>query len=151
MTFGTLLPLFVFLGGYVAHVTLVGAPIGRMVHGFGIWLTTFGQDPPGKEKLDARHKDEEKKPFADRVRPYSPPGLLERRGRPVSFPVRVVWFVVVGWWLGIVWVVLSWSVFLAPYPFPDVVRAFLAELPCVMTLAYPEPRPGHGPAPAAGQ
>jgi hypothetical protein len=34
-------------------------------------------------------------------------------------------------------VILSWSVFLAPYPFLDTVAALLAELPSVMTLAQP--------------
>jgi hypothetical protein len=34
-------------------------------------------------------------------------------------------------------VILSWSVFLAPYPFMDTVAALLAELPSVMTLAQP--------------
>jgi hypothetical protein len=35
-------------------------------------------------------------------------------------------------------VVLSWSVFLLPYPFLETVAALLEELPSVMTLAYPE-------------
>ena len=55
---------------------------------------------------------------------------------------RVLWFVLVGWWLGALWVLLSWSVFLLPYPFLDTVAALLEELPSVMTLAYPEARDG---------
>jgi hypothetical protein len=137
MSFGTILPLVVFLGSYVVHLTLVGAPIARWLNGFGIWLSTFGQEPPGKEKLEARTTEPGKKPFAERVREKGPPGWLERRGKPVPGAVRAVWFVLVGWWLGAVWVVISWSVFLVPYPFLDTVRALLDELPSVMTLAYP--------------
>jgi hypothetical protein len=144
MSFGTLLPLGVFLGSYVVHLTLVGAPLARAIDGFGIWLSTFGQEPPGKEKLETRSADTEKKPFAERVRYHAPPGFLERRGRPVPLAVRVLWFVLVGWWLGLLWVLLSWSVFLLPYPFLDTVAALLADLPSVMTLAYPEPRGGTG-------
>ena len=138
MTFGTLLPLVIFLAGYLVHVTLVGAPIARRFYRFGIWTSTMGQEPPGKDKLEARAQGSEKKPFFERIRPYSPPGLLERRGRPVSTTVRVIWFVLAGWWLGGVWVVVSWSVFLLPYPLLDTVAALLAELPSVMTLAWPE-------------
>jgi hypothetical protein len=137
MTLGTLLPLIVFGASYVVHVTLVGAPVARRLNGFGIWLSTFGQEPPGKEKLEAR-KGEDKPSLNERIRPYSPPGLLERRGRPVPPVVRAVWFVLVGWWLGALWVLLAWSVFLAPYPFFHVVAGLLDELPSVMTLAYPE-------------
>jgi uncharacterized membrane protein YccF (DUF307 family) len=142
MTFGTLFPLFIFLGGYVAHVTLIGAPLARLIYRFGIWFSTFGQDPPGAEKLAAKthHKDNDNESFVDRVSRYSPARVLERRGRPVALPLRVVWFVLVGWWLGAIWVVLSWSVFLAPYPFLNTVRTLLGELPSVMTLAFPAPR-----------
>ena len=141
MTFGTLLPLVIFLGGYCIHVTLIGAPIARGIYQAGIWVSTMGQEPPGKEKFEARMQgsgSDEKKPFFERIRPYSPPGLLERRGRPVSMTVRVIWFVLVGWWLGAVWVVISWSVFLLPYPLLDTVASLLGELPSVMTLAWPE-------------
>jgi uncharacterized membrane protein YccF (DUF307 family) len=137
MSFGTFLPLMVFLASYLVHLTLVGAPIARSADGFGIWLSTFGQEPPGKDKLDSRPRDENKKSFVERVRKYSPRGYIERRGRPFSLWQRAVWFVLVGWWLGAVWVVLSWSVFLAPYPFLDTVRDLLDELPSVMTLAPP--------------
>jgi hypothetical protein len=138
MSFGTVLPLIVFLGSYVVHMTLVGAPIARQLDGFGIWLSTFGQDPPGKGKIDAGGDKPEKKSFVERVREHSPPGWLERRGKPVAMPLRILWFVFVGWWLGALWVILSWSVFLLPYPFLSTVRGLLAELPSVMTLAYPE-------------
>jgi hypothetical protein len=138
MSFGTLLPLAVFLGSYVVHLTLVGAPIARSLDRFGIWISTFGQEPPGKDKLDARKTDSGKPSFVERVRRHAPPGYLERRGKPVAMWVRVLWFVFVGWWLGALWVILSWSVFLAPYPFLDTVSALLAELPSVMTLAYPD-------------
>ena len=60
--------------------------------------------------------------------------------------LRVVWFVFVGWWLGAIWVVLSWAILLAPYPFLDTIKELLSELPSVMTLATPAPR-----APAPGQ
>jgi uncharacterized membrane protein YccF (DUF307 family) len=154
MTFGTLLPLATFLISYVPHLTLVGAPIARAGYRFGIWLSTFGQDPPGKEKLDARKKNEageESKSFAERVRAYSPAGYLERRGRPVPFALRVIWFVLAGWWLGAIWVVLSWSVFLAPYPFTATVAALLGELPSVMTLAFDDPGAGLAARDAVGE
>jgi uncharacterized membrane protein YccF (DUF307 family) len=139
MSFGTILPLITFLCGYVAHVTLVGAPVARLVYRFGIWLSTLGQEPPGKDKIEAKASGgADKKPFFERIRPYSPPGRIERHGRPISMPFRVIWFVLVGWWLGGVWVVISWSVFLLPYPFLDAVRSLLSELPSVMTLAWPE-------------
>ena len=44
-----------------------------------------------------------------------------------------------GWWLGAVWVVISWSPFLLPYPLFDTVAALLDEVPSTMTLAWPEP------------
>jgi hypothetical protein len=143
-TFGTLGPLFIFLGSYVVNVTLIGAPVARLLYRFGIWFSTFGQEPPGAEKLAAQtaaktHEDEGES-VVDRVSRYSPARVLERRGRPVALPVRIVWFVLVGWWLGAIWVVLSWSVFLAPYPFLNTVRTLLGELPSVMTLAYPARR-----------
>jgi hypothetical protein len=139
MTLGTIVPLGVFLGGYLAHVTLVGEPVARRLYRFGVWTSTLGLEPPGKEKLDARKAESTKKPLFERVRPYSPPGVLERRGRPVPFAVRCVWFVLVGWWLGALWVLLAWSVFLLPYPLPDAVATVLRELPSVMTLAEPAP------------
>ena len=137
MSFGTLLPLVVFLGSYVVHLTLVGAPVARSLDRFGVWISTFGQEPPGKDKLEAHKPASDKPSFVERVRRHAPPGYLERRGEPVATWLRVLWFVLVGWWLGALWVLLSWSVFLAPYPFLDTVSALLAELPSVMTLAYP--------------
>jgi hypothetical protein len=143
MSFGTVLPLVIFLGGYLVHVTLVGAPIARRIYRFGIWTSTLGQEPPGKEKFDARKAESTKKPLFERIRPYSPPGILERRGKIVSTPRRFLWFALVGWWLGGIWVVTSWSVFLLPYPLLDAVERLLSELPSVMTLAWPvtAPRP----------
>jgi hypothetical protein len=32
---------------------------------------------------------------------------------------------------------LAWSVLLLPYPFPELIRKLLADLPSVMTLAPP--------------
>lgn len=139
MSFGTFLPLVVFLASYPLHLTLVGAPIARSAYGFGIWLSTFGQEPPGRDKLDSR-EGADNKSFVERIRPYSPPALVERRGRPFSLWQRALWFIVVGWWLGAIWVVVSWSVFLMPYPFLDTVRGLLDELPTVMTLAMPVPK-----------
>jgi uncharacterized membrane protein YccF (DUF307 family) len=148
MSLGTILPLVVFIAGYVVNVTLVGAPLARRIYRFGIWLATLGQEPPGQDKLEARMeakkaKDDAdkalgKKSLLDRVRHYSPPELIERRGRPVGMPVRVVWFVLVGWWLGVIWVMVSWGLFLLPYPMLDAVAALLAKLPSVMTLAWPD-------------
>jgi len=139
MSFGTVIPLFVFLGGYVLHVTLVGAPVARRIYRFGIWTSTLGQDPPGKDKVESKMAAGGKKPFFERVRPYSPPGWLERRDKPFSTPVRVVWFILAGWWLGAVWVVISWTPFLLPYPLFDTVAALLREVPSTMTLALPDP------------
>ena len=53
MSFGTFLPLIIFLGGYVVHLTIVGAPVAHRIYRFGIWTSTLGQDPPGKDKVDA--------------------------------------------------------------------------------------------------
>jgi len=147
MSFGTVLPLLIFLGGYLVHLTLVGAPIARRIYRFGIWTSTLGQDPPGKEKMEARLTGGDKPPFYVRVRPYSPPGWIEKRGRPFSMPVRVVWFILVGWWLGVVWVVISWSPFLLPYPLFDAVASLLREVPSTMTLAWPETVPPQATSP----
>jgi hypothetical protein len=38
-------------------------------------------------------------------------------------------------------VTIAWSVLLLPYPFLDVIRNLLADLPSVMTLAYPDRAP----------
>jgi hypothetical protein len=155
MTLGTLLPLITFLVSYAIHLTLIGAPVARVGYRFGIWLATFGQDPPGKEKLDARKEDggEKKRSIGGRIKPYRPTEILERRDEPVPLRRRAVWFVFVGWWLGGIWVVAAWSVFLAPYPFLDTVRGILDELPTVMTLApvKGETRPESSPDSASGQ
>lgn len=137
MTFGTLLPLPIFLIGYLAQLTFVGAPFARATFRFGIFLSTLGQQPPGADKLEARREAKQKKPFAERVRDHAPPGWIERRGRPFGTAARAAFFVFVGWWLGAVWTVLAWSVLLLPYPFPELIRTLLADLPSVMTLAQP--------------
>jgi uncharacterized membrane protein YccF (DUF307 family) len=139
MSFGTVLPLMIFLGGYAVHLTFVGAPLARSLYRLGIWTATLGQDPPGKEKVEARMASATKKPFFERARPYLPPGWVERRTEPFSTVVRVVWFVFVGWWLGAVWVVISWSPFLLPYPLFDTVASLLDDVPTTMTLARPGP------------
>jgi hypothetical protein len=138
MSFGTFLPLPVFVGGYIAHLTFVGAPLARVLYRFGIFLSTLGQQPPGADKLKARHHDDGKKPFAVRVREKAPPGWVERRGAPFGRSARVAWFVFVGWWLGGLWVLLAWSVLLLPYPFPDLIRKLLKDVPSVLTLGSPD-------------
>ena len=135
MTAGTFLPLPIFLGGYLANLTLLGEPLARRFYGYGLFLATMGQPPPGKDKVKARAADADKKPFVERFRPYTPPGLVERRGRPVPMRLRAAWFVLVGWWLGAVWVLVTWSVLLLPYPLLDVIRGLFDDLPSVMTLA----------------
>jgi uncharacterized membrane protein YccF (DUF307 family) len=140
MTFGTFLPLPVFLCGYLAQLTFIGAPLARRAYHFGIFLSTLGQRPPGADKLESRHEEaeageEKKKPFAERVRAYAPPGWVERHGRPFGTSARAAWFILVGWWLGGLWTLLAWSVLLLPYPFPELIRKLLADLPSVMTLA----------------
>jgi uncharacterized membrane protein YccF (DUF307 family) len=145
MSFGTILPLPVFLCGYLAQLTFIGAPLAQRAYGFGVFLSTLGQRPPGADKLESRLEggDEEaaekKKPFAERIRGYAPPGWVERRDRPFSRRARAFWFIFVGWWLGALWTGLAWSVLLLPYPFPDLIRKLLADLPSVMTLAPPAP------------
>jgi hypothetical protein len=141
MSFGTLGPLPIFLLGYLWNVTLVGAPVARELYRFGLFFSTMGQPPPGEEKLKAR-QDGGKKSFVEKVNERSPAGWVERRGRPVPPSVRVVWFVLVGWWLGLVWVVLAWSVLLLPYPFLGMIRELLDDLPSVLTLAEPEASAG---------
>jgi uncharacterized membrane protein YccF (DUF307 family) len=138
VSFGTILALMVFLASYLVHLTLVGPPVARAVNRFGIWLSTFGQEPPGKDRLESRPRDPNKKSFVERIRKYSPPRIIERRDRPFSSWQPAVWFVLVGWWLGAIWFVVSWSVFFAPYPFLDTVRDLLNEPPSVMALARPE-------------
>jgi hypothetical protein len=142
MSFGTFLPLPIFVAGYLAHLTFVGAPLARRAYAFGIFLSTLGQRPPGADRLESLHEEEAKKakrpPFAERVRAYAPPGWVERRAEPFSFGRRAVWFVFVGWWLGGVWTLLAWSVLLLPYPFPELIRKLLKDLPSVMTLGPPE-------------
>jgi hypothetical protein len=131
-------------------VTLVGAPAARRLYGYGLFLSTMGQRPPGEERLKRKAAGaEEERSFARRIRPYSPPGLVGRRGRPVPRLARAAWFVLVGWWLGALWVVLAWSVLLLPYPLLDVIRGILAELPSVMTLAAPGASEGPGPVEAS--
>jgi uncharacterized membrane protein YccF (DUF307 family) len=138
MSFGTILPLPVFLAGYLAELTFVGAPVARYAYRFGVFLSTLGQRPPGADRLESRHKGDEKKPLAERIRTHAPPGWVERRGRPFGTGARAVWFIFVGWWLGALWTGLAWSVLLLPYPFPDLIRSLLADLPSVMTLAQPD-------------
>jgi uncharacterized membrane protein YccF (DUF307 family) len=145
MSFGTFLPLPVFLFGYVAQLTFVGVPLARRAFRFGIFLSTLGQKPPGADKLESRHEEEQegeerKKPFAERIRAKAPPGWVERRDRPFGKRARAFWFVLVGWWLGALWTGLAWSVLLLPYPFPDLIRTLLADLPSVVTLGEPDAR-----------
>jgi len=149
MTGGTFLPLPTFLGGYLVNVSLIGEPAAKRIYGYGLFLATMGQQPPGEDKLKSRAEREEgKKSFAERIRPYSPPGLVERYGKPVPTWLRAAWFLLVGWWLGAIWVVLAWSVLLLPYPLLGVIRGLLADLPSVMTLAAPASA-GAEPATAA--
>jgi hypothetical protein len=138
MSFGTILPLPIFLVGYLTNLTFVGAPVARRCYRFGVFFSTLGQAPPGADKIEARTSGEGKKPFVQRVKEHSPAGWVERRGKPPSTVVRALWFVFVGWWLGIVWVVLAWSVLLLPYPFPELIRKLLRDLPSVMTLGPPD-------------
>jgi uncharacterized membrane protein YccF (DUF307 family) len=138
MSFGTFLPLPVFAVGYLVHLTFIGAPLARLAYRFGIFLSTLGQRPPGADRLAARHHDDGKKPFAERVRAKAPPGWVERRPAPFGTTVRVLWFVFVGWWLGGLWVLLAWSVLLLPYPFPDLIRKLLRDVPSVLTLGAPD-------------
>ena len=58
MSFGTVIPLFVFLGGYVVNLTIVGAPLARRIYRYGIWTSTLGQDPPGASEADAGGEDD---------------------------------------------------------------------------------------------
>ena len=37
-----------------------------------------------------------------------------------------------------IWTLLAWSVLLLPYPFPELIRKLLADLPSVMTLGPPD-------------
>jgi hypothetical protein len=142
MSFGTFLPLPIFVGGYLAHLTFVGAPLAGRAYAFGIFLSTLGQRPPGADKLESHHEEAEakakKQPFAERVRAYAPPGWVERRAEPYPFGARAGWFCFVGWWLGGVWTLLAWSVLLLPYPFPELIRKLLRDLPSVMTLGPPD-------------
>jgi hypothetical protein len=146
MSFGTFLPLPVFLVGYLAQLTFVGTPLARRAYRFGIFLSTLGQRPPGADRLESRHRteqdgEEKKKPFAERIRAHAPPGWVERHGEPFGFTARAAWFVFVGWWLGGIWTLLAWSVLLLPYPFPELIRKLLADLPSVMTLGPPDAQP----------
>jgi hypothetical protein len=146
MSFGTFLPLPVFVSGYIAQLTFVGTPLARRAYRFGIFLSTLGQKPPGADKLESRHEKEQeggekKKPFAERIRAYAPPGWVERRGGPFETHTRTFWFVFVGWWFGGVWTLLAWSVLLLPYPFPELIRKLLADLPSVMALGRPDTPP----------
>ena len=147
MSFGTFLPLPVFLSGYLVHLTFIGAPLAQRAYRFGIFLSTLGQRPPGADRIESRLEgesesegkgEEKKQPFAERIRTHAPPGWVARHGTPFGTGARVAWFVFVGWWLGALWVVLAWSVLLLPYPFPDLIRSLLADLPSVMTLAPPD-------------
>jgi uncharacterized membrane protein YccF (DUF307 family) len=142
MSFGTFLPLPVFVGGYIAQLTFVGTPLARRAYRFGIFLATLGQRPPGADKLESRRENKEgetkKPPFAERIRAHAPPGWVERRGTPFGTAARTAWFILIGWWLGGVWTLLAWSVLLLPYPFPDLIRKLLNDLPSVMTLGPPD-------------
>ncbi len=150
MTIGTVAPLPILLLGYLFNVTIVGAPIAWKFYEVAIFTSTLGQKPPGEEKLEARATEKHRKPLITRLRPYSPPGLLEKRGLPVPMWQRIIWFILVGWWLGALWTALAWSVLLLPYPFLDMIREILSELPSVMTLSLPTKRtstPGPPEAP----
>jgi uncharacterized membrane protein YccF (DUF307 family) len=138
MTFGTFLPLPIFAGGYLAHLTFIGAPLARTAYRLGIFVSTLGQRPPGADRLEARHGRDGKKPFAARVREKAPPGWVERRDAPFGTTTRALWFVFVGWWFGGLWVLLAWSVLLLPYPFPELIRKLLADVPSVLTLGPPD-------------
>jgi hypothetical protein len=141
MSFGTFLPLPVLLLGYLVNVTLVGEPLARQIYRFALFIPTLGQTPPGADRVKAKMDQGGRKPLGERIRPYSPPGWIERHGKPVSMPLRIGWFVLVGWWFGGIWVVIAWSVLLLPYPLLDMIWSLLDDLPSVMTLAWPKPRP----------
>jgi hypothetical protein len=138
MTGGTFFPLPIFVAGYIVNLTFVGAALARLIYRSGLFVTTMGQPPPGQEKLAARTQSGGKPSFAERVHAHSPAAHVEKRDSPVPYAIRIVWFVFVGWWLGAIWVIIAWSVLLLPYPLLDVIRALLADLPSVMTLATPK-------------
>jgi hypothetical protein len=149
MSFGTFLPLPVLLLGYLVNVTLVGAPLARRIYRFALLLPTLGQAPPGEDKVKVKRDAGGKKPLVERLRQYSPPGWIERRGRPVGMALRIAWFLLVGWWAGVIWMLIAWSVLLLPYPFLDLIRHLLDELPSVMTLAWPKTAGEDAPAEVA--
>src|SRR5213595_1383833 len=68
MTLGTFFPLITFLVSYAVHLTLVGAPVARAGYRFGIWLATFGQDPPGKAKLESSKEGKKKRSIGARIK-----------------------------------------------------------------------------------
>ena len=138
MTGGTFFPLPIFLIGYVVNLTFIGAALAHWIYGSGLFVTTMGQPPPGEDKLKARVEAGGKPSFAERVHAHSPAARVEKRDSPVPMTIRVIWFVLVGWWLGAIWVLIAWSVLLLPYPLLNVIRALLADLPSVMTLASPK-------------
>ena len=140
MSFGTFLPLPVFVGGYLAQLTFVGAPLARRAYRFGIFLSTLGQRPPGADQLESRHHgDEEKKKPVRAAHPRPRAARLGRAARRAvllrgpSCLVRLRRLVA----RGRSWTLLAWSVLLLPYPFPELIRKLLADLPSVMTLAPP--------------
>lgn len=65
--------------------------------------------------------------------PMTPTSLTLADGEPLQIVLRAVWFVIVGWWLGLLWTLFAWLFILSIVGMPVGVM-MLNAIPQVMTL-----------------
>jgi hypothetical protein len=114
-----------YLVGWLVSLTVVGLERGQRIFDRAVWFATRGQPPPGQKDSYARAVGV---PLA-RLAPAS-------RQRPLA--LRLVWLVLVGWWLSAGWVLGCWAMQWPPYPFTVLSIKLARRVPEVMTLARME-------------
>ena len=104
------------LGAWICCVTIIGLPLGMwMVERAPAIMTLKDEDRYGTIQI------------GDKTAYY----LKKAEDVPIVF--RFLWFILIGWWLGLVWIKLS---FFAAFTFIGIPLSFwmINRLPFVMTL-----------------
>jgi hypothetical protein len=114
-----------YLAGWLVSLSVVGLDRGQRMFDRAVWFATRGAPPPGQKDMYERAVG------TDPVR-LAP----ARRQRPLA--LRILWLVLVGWWLGAGWVLACWAMQWPPYPFTVLSVKLARRVPEVMTLARTE-------------
>lgn len=100
---GLWLSLAVTVFAWLVTITVVGQPAGRWLARRVPTVLTL-RPPKAVPDLPAR--------------PVGPPALAEERPEQIAFSARAVYFVTVGWWASLVWLLLAWVLAILVIPIP---------------------------------